>query len=207
MLESRLEEVRQQPEVLLRVLDASWEDSRAFAFHLVDQLLGPEVLSPELAIAICDSVRPDVQAFGRRTVTRMFGSSAGPTYLLKLSQHPSIEMQQFASAWLEVHASGEPARLQQLVPYLVGVMTRPSQGRIAKARVMDFLEGEAKRSEASARIIAKILTDLAATASVTYRAAAIAVLVDIQERYPELDSPLIVRSPRCRSGREPRDAV
>lgn len=207
MLESRLEEARQQPEVLLKVLDADWEDSRSFAFHLVDQLVGPDTLSPELAIAICDSVRPDVQAFGRRIVTRMFGSEAGPTYLLKLSQHPSAEMQQFASAWLDVHVDGDPERLQHLVPYLVGVMTRPNQGRIAKARVMAFLEAEAQRGEASARIISGILTGLAATGAVTYRAAAIAVLVDIQRRYPELETPLTLRSPELRPGREVRDAV
>ena len=207
MLEARVDEARSDPDALLHLLDASWEDSRQFGFHLVDEHVGPEALSAELAIAICDSVRPDVQAFGRRTVTRMFGSEAGPTYLLKLSQHPAEDMQLFASAWLDAHGSGDPDRLSKLVPYLVSVLTRPNRGRVAKTRVMAYLEAEAAHSEASAHIIASILGELLMTSAITYRAHAIRILADIQRRFPDLDTPLKRRPIEQRRGLEGRDAV
>lgn len=198
MLEARVAEAQQAPDALLAVLDSSWEDSRAFGFLLVDELIGPSALSAELAIAICDSVRPDVQAFGRRTVTRMFETEAGPTYLLKLSQHPDPSMQLFVSTWLDEHAAGHPDRIERLAPWFLAVLTRPNRGGIAKVRVLAFLEAEATRDERTAGVVSKLMQGLSASESVTQRASAIATLAAIRRRFPSVETGLHVVEPEVR---------
>ena len=199
LLESKTEELRRDVDTLLTVLDAEWEDTRQVGFRLVEERIGADTLSANLVIAICDSVHPDVQAFGRRMVTQMFGSDQGPLFLLKLSQHPAPDMQLFASAWLDVHAAGQPEQLERLVPFLVSVMTRPNRGRVAKTRVMAYLEAEAQRSARSARVIIELLEGFAASSSIQWRAKAIALLNEIRRAWPELETPLKVRRPELRS--------
>lgn len=198
LLEARTDDVRRSPGAVLPLLDAAWADSRAFATRFVEEKLGPEHLTPEVAVAICDSVRPDVQAFGRRVVTRLFEAEDGPTYLMQLAQHPGIGMQLFASAWLEQHAAGNADRLARLVPFCVGVLARPNAGKIAKARVFAFLEREAVRDEPSARIVAGILDAVVLSAAKTHRARAIGVLAAIHRGFPEVAVPLRVVEPELR---------
>jgi hypothetical protein len=101
LLQHRVDAVRADPESVLPLLDAKWEDSRARAFAFVEEQVGLDALPAEVALAVCDSVRPDVQAFGRKVVSRSFDAAQGPRYLLRLAQHPSPDMQAFAASWLE----------------------------------------------------------------------------------------------------------
>ncbi|MEM6931455.1 MAG: hypothetical protein AAF602_31285, partial [Myxococcota bacterium] len=180
---------------LLGLLDADWEPTRVFARSYLDEQVGIGELGADFAIAVCDSVRPDVQAYGRATITRMFDTDDGPAYLLRLAEHPSLDMQAFVSAWLETHAAGHPERLFALVPFFLGVMTRPNRGGVAKARVQAFLEAEAEASEASAEATLKVAEPLSASEAVTHRAWAIRLLARIRRRWPALPSPLVVREP------------
>ena len=200
LLPARTHDARAEPEALLGMFDAEWDDTRAFAMGYLDDHVGLEAIDAELTIAICDSVRPDVQAFGRRTITRRFDSEDGPAYLLKLSQHPSPEMQQFVSAWLQTHAAGHEERVEALVPFFVAVVTRPNVGAVTKARVLSFLEREASASEAGARVAARVAEPLSASGAVTHRAWGIRVLAAIRRRWPDIDVPVVVRPFEVRDG-------
>ena len=50
-------------------------------------------LTPEILIAICDSVNEETQKFGRDLLLEYFEEENGVEYLLKLSEHPSAAMQ------------------------------------------------------------------------------------------------------------------
>jgi predicted DNA-binding WGR domain protein len=187
----RVDAIRAEPDSVLPLLDARWADSREFAYRFVeDKVL--DALPPAVVIAICDSVRPDVQAFGRRVVTQLFAAENGPDYLMQLAQHPSTSMQAYASAWLDQHASGHVDRLTELVPFLVNVLARPNIGKVAKARVFAFLEREAARDEASARVVAQILDAEVLSAAKTHKAASIAILAGIRRRFPAVATRLRV---------------
>lgn len=197
MLEHRVEELRARPEDLLPLLDARWEDSRAFAFLFVEEKLGPEALSPEVAMAVCDSVRPDVQAFGRKLVPRLFAQGDGPRWLLRLAQHPAPAMQAYAATWLEQHAHRDPERLARLQPFLVGVLARPNVGKAAKARVLAFVEGQLD-DPACAAVLAPVLSELVLTAAKTHRERYVAMLTELRARHPQLETPLRVIDPEVR---------
>ncbi|MEM9463294.1 MAG: hypothetical protein AAGF11_54635 [Myxococcota bacterium] len=191
--------VRAELDSALMVLDAKWPDSRAFAFELFAGL-SAEDFTPRRLVSVCDSVRPDVQQFGRQLATRLLAERDGPEYLLALSQHPSTAMQLFATHYLERFATGHPARIEQMRPYFASVLTAVNRGRVAKQRVLAFLRAQAE-SAAVAPMVAELLTTLSATIAVEYRAAAIQILNEIRRRHPQISTPLTIRPPRRRGRR------
>ncbi|MCO4744929.1 MAG: hypothetical protein KC912_09070 [Proteobacteria bacterium] len=191
--------VRAELDEALRILDASWDDTRMWAFLWFEETLTSTDLTPTLLVSMCDGVRPDVQAFGRRMLTRHFEGEHGPEYLLKLSQHPATDMQLFATNYLERYAGGHTDRVERLVPYFTSVLSRVNKGRIAKQRVHAFLAGEAARDEASAQLIADILARVSASCAVQDRAKAIETLLQIATQYPSIAMPLTVL-PTARRG-------
>ncbi|MEZ4452296.1 MAG: WGR domain-containing protein [Nannocystaceae bacterium] len=194
--------------VAIRIVDAKWEDSRAFAFDLMRERFTEDDLTPEVLVGLCDSVRPDVQKFGQEMITRFFRESQGQDYLLRLSEHPSASLQLFASAFLERYAAGDLGRLRSLQPYFLGVLSRVNRGRVAKARVLDFLTQEAIASEETAIFVAELLIRISLTIAIGDRAACIASLLAIHKAYPDLDVALAVRTPPLRGHlREVRDGV
>ena len=182
----------------VRMLDAAWDDSRSFAFGLFEQHFGADDFTPELLISICDSVRPDVQQFGRRLITRFFAEADGHAYLSALSQHPDAEMQLFATHYLERFARGQPHRIAELEPYFRSVLCRVNRGRVAKKRVLGFLRPEALAAREVAEPVAALLTELSLSIAIEYRAAAIEILNAIRHAHPGVATPLQVRVPERR---------
>lgn len=169
-----------------RLLDAAWEDSRSHAARLFRERFAPEHWTPTLLVAICDSVRPEVQRLGRELISRAFREEDGPRYLVQLAEHPSAELQLFATNYLERYASDDSQRLQTLTPYFLAVLCRVNVGAVARRRVLAFLQAQALRSEAAARIVIEILGRTSATIAIGHRAAAIEALVRIRRAYPAL---------------------
>ncbi len=200
MFEASIDRIRQQMPVAIRLTDARWDDTRAFAFEFFSEKLTADELTPTVLVSICDSVRPDVQQFGRNLITRHFSDEAGPEYLMKLSEHPSQSLQQFASNFLDTYAAGNPTRLRELQPYLTTVLSQVNRGRVAKERTLLLLEREAQASEDAARIAAEILTRISATCAVGDKSRAIEILSVIHQQYPQLETPLTVESVEVRGG-------
>ncbi|MCH5377724.1 MAG: hypothetical protein JJ992_27525, partial [Planctomycetes bacterium] len=72
MCREGVERLRREAATAVRLLDARWEDSRQFGFQLFREHFTAAELTPAILVSICDSVRPDVQQFGREMVTRLF---------------------------------------------------------------------------------------------------------------------------------------
>ena len=174
----------------LRLVDASWQDARDFAFEFFENSFAEDDWNPELLVSICDSVRGDVADFGRRLITRFFQKEDGPEYLLKLSQHPTAEMQSFASNYLERFASDDLETLRELESYFITVLSQVNRARVAKARTLKFLSGEAEKSESAATFVASILSRQSVTVAIHDKASCIRILHRIQERYPNVETPL-----------------
>ncbi len=190
--------VKADMDAALRILDAKWDDSRAFAFdYFRGATFTVDDFTPSVIVSVCDSVREDVQAYGRELVGRFFNDDDGPAYLLKLSEHPSAELQLFASAYLEEYAAGDRERLRALQPFFLSVLSRVNRGRVAKARVFDFLVDEAKKNRESAELVAGILERQSVTMAIGDRAACIEAMLEIRGEYPEVPLPIRVRSPEA----------
>jgi predicted DNA-binding WGR domain protein len=178
----------------VRLLESKWDDSREFASRIFNTEFTKEDWTPEVIVSVCDSVREDVRSFGRDLVTRNFQESDGQEYLLKFSEHPSADMQMFATNYLENHAVNNSERLRKLASYFVTVLSRVNRGRVAKKRIFAFLDGEAQKSEEAARIIAEILTRQSATMAIGDKASAVQIMLKIQKVYPQISLPIQVKA-------------
>ena len=196
MLAQILPRLRQQPTELLAatlVMASKWEDSLQFGFELFGKLLTPAELTPSVVISICDSNREDVRKFGRDLVGSCFQQQDGLEYLLKFSEHPTTDMQLFASQYLEDYASVNLDRLQELTPYFTRVLAQVNRARIAKQRIFAFLNSEAIKSEAAAKLVVEVLTRQSASIAIGEKARALETLLKIHQLYPQLSVPISVK--------------
>ena len=196
-----LERIKSEPDVIARIADARWEDSRKFAFEFIKQnFLEDEILSPTVLVSICDSVKEEVQQFGRELISRLFQEGHGEEYVTKLSEHPAEAMQLFASNFLQQHASDNPEQLSSLAPNFVSVLSRVNKGRIAKARALQLLHTEGLKSEEAARTACGILSRISGTVAISDRVSAIEILLSIQSKWPNVETPLTVKPLEVRNG-------
>jgi len=192
-----LDRIRSSSQEMLsavRLLEAKWDDSREFAVQTFTNSFTTEDWTPEVMISICDSIREDVRQFGRDLVTRNFQQTYGQEYLLKFSEHPSADMQLFATNYLENYAVDNPDRLRELTPYFISVLSRVNRGRIAKQRIFAFLDTEAQKSPEAAQIVAEILTRQSLTMAISDKATAIQTMLKIRQTYPQISLPIQVKA-------------
>jgi predicted DNA-binding WGR domain protein len=182
---------RQELLSAMRLLEAKWEDSRDFARHLFSAFQ-PEEWTPELLVCLCDSTREDVRRFGRDLAIGHFQPEYGWEYLLKFSEHPSADMQEFATNYLENYARDRCDRLHQLTPYFITILSQVNRARAAKDRVFAFLNAEAQKSAEAAQIVAEILTRQSLTISIGDRANMIQMMVKIKQKFPEIALPIVL---------------
>ncbi len=171
--------LRYEREEALRLLDAKWDDTRQMAMQFFSQHFRAEDWDTDSLVSIADSIRPDVEAYGKALITKFFQDQDGATYLDKLSQHPSPAMQLFVSNYLNRFAVDNPEKLKNLEFYFRSVLTRVNQGRIMKDRVTDFLEQEALKTPESAEFVRRIMNDMVATQAITDKARYILLLQKI----------------------------
>ncbi|AXY74465.1 WGR domain-containing protein [Paraflavitalea soli] len=184
--------IRYEKEVAIKLLESKWQDTRQFAMQYFREQFVAADWSPEILIALADSVKPDVEAFGRELITKFFDGEHGLQYLLQLSQHPSEKMQLFATNYLERFASDDVARIESLEFYFRSVLTRVNKGRIAKNRIYQFLLTEGRKSEEAAKTVCTILSDISATGAIGDKATCIDVLLQLRSLY-EVETPLQVK--------------
>src|SRR5690606_3424989 len=153
-----------------------------------------------LLVAICDATRPTTQQLGCELIRERYRAEDGWLYLARLSEHPSERLQLFASNLLDELVGGRPERLATLEPYFGAVLARPNRGRVAKERVLDLLEREALADAAAAAVVAPLLARFSGTAAIGDKGRAIAAMLRLRERWPELPLPLEVVPPEVRPG-------
>jgi predicted DNA-binding WGR domain protein len=196
MYEHGVARVQANLESAVRILDAKWQDSRDWGFAFFRR---PELrFTADVLVAITDSVRDDVQAFGREMLQKHFSDADGPHVLARLAEHPSRSVQLFATNYLERFAAGQPEKLAPLVPYFASVLSRVNQGRVAKQRVLAFLQSEGARDTSAANVVIPLLHRIAATISVEYRAGAIEAMMAIHRARPDAALPLKVAATEVR---------
>lgn len=188
------ERIRSERNDALALLDTTWDDTRAFAFHFFKTEFDETDWDLDCLISIVDSVIPAVEQFGKEMITRYFKPEDGITYLTKLSQHPGVNIQIFVTNYLNTYASDNLAKLQELDFYFRSVLTRVHKARIAKQRIFQFLHQEGKKSEAAAIFVTQIIDEVSATVSVQDKANCIAILTSLKTLYPQLHTHLILKN-------------
>ncbi len=200
MCEANVERLKLAMNGAVGLLDAEWDDSREWAFDFFTRAFSDDDLAPAVLVAICDSVRPRVQAFGRKLIGERFREADGGEYLAKLSEHPSADIQLFASNLLEGYAAGNIDRLRELEPYFLRVLSNISKGRISRQRCILFLAQQAQESREAAELTARIFSRQSATIAVTHREPMVVVLAAIRRAHPDIVMPLTIRETEVRDG-------
>ncbi|CAD0006000.1 WGR domain-containing protein [Flavobacterium chungangense] len=188
------ERIRAERNNALGILDTSWDDTRTFAFHFFKTEFDETDWDLECLINIVDSVLPAVEQFGKEMITRYFNPDDGVTYLTKLSQHPSANIQFFVTNYLSTYATDNLSKIKELDFYFRSVLTRVHKSRIAKQRIFQFLHQEGKKSEDAAIFVTEIIDSVSATASIQDKAACIEILTDLKTLFPQLHTHLILKN-------------
>ena len=170
----------------VRLVDAKWDDSRDFAFDYFRKNFAQEDWTPEILVSICDSVNPLVQQFGKELITNFFEEKNGEQYLLQLSQHPTADLQQFATNYLDRFATDSPEKIKELELYFITVLSGVNKSSVAKERIFNFLRKEALKNEDTAKVVAGILTRQSAMMVIRDKAQCIKIMRDLQQVYPDL---------------------
>lgn len=188
------ERIRKEKRVALNLLDAQWDDSREYAFQFFRTEFSEADWDSETLISLVDSIRPDVENFGKELITRYFNPENALEYLSKLSEHPSVNVQELVTHYLTQYAGGRKEVISQLDYYFRSVLTRVNKARVAKNRIYRFLHQEALKDIAIAEIIVPILDDISAQSTVQDKATCIHLLSEIKAKYPQLDMHLMIKN-------------
>jgi len=192
------------PVALAKLVDTEWDDSRAFAIGFIRDEIGADKLSADAIITICDSIRPQVQDLGKQLLYAQFKEADAGTYLARLAEHPSTNMQLLVSTLLGSFgfaetSSGESIarhadveKLKQLAPFFATVLSQVNRGKVAKERVMTLLRREAAKSPEAAAVLAPLLDRQSATIAISQKYPLIATMVEVHELYPDVPLPLSV---------------
>lgn len=189
--QNNLARIRYERDEALRILDAKWDDVRQKAMVFFRENFTENDWDVDSLVSIADSVRKDVEAFGKELITKFFEEKDGEKYLTMLSQHPSNSMQLFATNYLERFATGNLQRLKEMEFYFRCVLMQVNKGRIAKDRVLDFLEKEALSSRETAFWVVPLFNDLVATSAVQDKERFIQILQKLKVKYENLKVALV----------------
>jgi predicted DNA-binding WGR domain protein len=166
MFAENIARMQYEREDALRLLESPWDDVRAFAFDYFRTHFTAREWTPETMIQVMDSLRPDVQEFGKTIVEQYLQPDDGPAFLQQLCQHPRVEVQAFAAQFLATYAADKPEYLAQLSHYCTTVLMQVNKARTARNLVFDFLKKEALKTPVSAQIVQNMLENLVLTSVV-----------------------------------------
>lgn len=197
--EKTIEKTREEVSFLIRALDSKWADSREFWREYFRKNFTARELSPDILIAISDSVKDETQKFGRDLLQTYFEEENGAEYLVKLSEHPSRSMQFFATNYLENYAADSIEKFEKLVPFFVRVLSLVNRSRSTKDRVLKFMESEALKNEKVAEIAAGILARQSATLAIGDKAKMIETMLKIRRAFPEISLPVKINQTEVRA--------
>jgi predicted DNA-binding WGR domain protein len=187
------ERIRKEKGDAIRLCDNYWKDTRAFAFAYFKEIFSTEDWTPEILVGLCDSVKEEVQAYGREMIVKSFQSEAGEYFLLALAQHPEAKMQLFTTNYLERFAGNNPETIAKLEDFFITLLSQVNKGRVAKARVLHFLKSESEKSKQSAEVAARIINRCSASISIQDKAVCVSLLLGIKQRYPEIDTVIRIK--------------
>lgn len=182
-------------EAALRLFDSKFDDTRDFAIDYFSSVCAGADWTPLLLVSLCDHPEPAAQRFGRTMISTHFDVADVADVMLKLSQHPSPNMQLFVSGWLERASSGDLAALQRLEPYFLAVLSQVQRGRVTRLRVQAFLREQAMLSADIGAFVAALFARQVVTVAIGDKAHYIDALRAIQARYPQLPAVLTIQPP------------
>ena len=206
LMEASIHRFREDFAQTIRFLEVKWEDTRQLAFTICREHL-LDAWDIENIIRVCDSVRDDVRNFGLEQL-RIFvlgthhehqswgnGDQETLTELARrLSQHPSIEVEAFLMKLFQEHDKdaiappllNHPDQLTLLIPCFKRIFSRVNKARPVKEKLWKLVETRALESQNKAQSLYPLLSWLSGTHLKKDKFKAIALMLSIQFKFPDL---------------------
>ncbi|MCI5056334.1 MAG: hypothetical protein MRY83_09505, partial [Flavobacteriales bacterium] len=177
----------------LRIFNSEWKDVRALAATYFDENIQTENWTVDLILYVCDHTQDDVQAFGRKLVTKLFKEETGVELLLRLQEHPSKSMQFFTTNFLQTQAQDRPEVILKLDHFLKTTLFNINENAATKKRVYQFIKEESIKDQNVAKMAVDILNSVLATSTMKDKDESIDILLNIHEKYPEIKIPVTLK--------------
>jgi hypothetical protein len=163
-----------------------------WSFEFFNKNINSENWTIERLIYICDHVKKEVQAFGRKLVTNNFSNEMGVDLLLKLQEHPAKGMQFFTTNYLDSYAKGNVEVCLKLESFFKAVLFNINFGRATKSRVFTFLENESIKEIQVAKMTVRLISSILGTKTEIDKSRSLDLLLSISEEHPEIEVPLTI---------------
>ena len=191
--EKNISNINYELDKALLIFNSEWQDVIDWSIVYFDKQIQPENWTVELLLYICDHVHKEVQAFGMKMITKHFSNEKGLLLLEKLQEHPTKEMQFFVTNYLKSYAKDNPEVILQLEDYFRTCLFNINTNRATKTRVYLFLEEEAVKNEAVAKMTIGLINSVLDTKIITDKSRNIDVLLAIALKFPALNVPLQIK--------------
>jgi len=190
LIRQTLDHYRDDPSLLFLLVESEWADARAFAFELLRGAVDLEPLGLAGILGLCDSTRPDVQAFGRERALAHFNTLDSYELLQKLAEHPAPPMRRFAVDLIVGHLKPGFVPLARVEGVFRAALLDLRPSRAEKRAVCDFLLRRSLQDERQAEVGLRVFGEAARSKTRADREAALDALAALVLRYPHLESPL-----------------
>ncbi|WP_397446077.1 WGR domain-containing protein [Polaribacter sp. R77954] len=178
----------------LFIFNAEWQDVIDWALVYFDEKIQPEKWTSDVLLYLCDNVKPEVQAFGMKMITKHFSNEKGQYLLEKLQEHPTKAIQFFVTNYLNGFAKDNPKVILQLEAYFKTSLFNINANRATKTRIYTFLEQESVKNEAVAKMTINIISSILDTKTIIDRSKNIDILLEIASNFPDLEIPLSIKT-------------
>jgi hypothetical protein len=182
--------LRDDPSLLMALVESDWEDTRQVAVDLLRATLRPESLDLERLLGLLDSGQAEVQNLGQELARLRLASLPADELAYRLVQHPHPNMRRFALELVLGHLpdGGEP--LARLEAFFRTALFDLWPDRRLKERVLDFLSERGLRDEHQAGVAGRILSDVARVQGRSDFERALVALVRLKLAFPDLAVPI-----------------
>jgi len=192
LMRSSALQFREDPSLLLLLVESDWADTRALAFDLLKNAIGSEALGAEALMGLLDSNRTDVQDAGRDLVKRHFGVLDPRVLVRRLVEHPHPNMRRFALDLVVEYLPDGADPLAHLGLFFRAALLDLKPDRLVKRRVIDFLLRRGLRDPYQAEVAAGLLGEFARMDVRADFEHALEAIVRLNLAYPGLKSPVAV---------------
>jgi hypothetical protein len=192
LLRSAIPQLRDDPSLLLLLVESDWDDTRNLAFDLLRREVDTETLGPEALMGLLDSNRKDVQDVARELVKKHLADLKPRVLVSRLIEHPHLNMRRFALDLAVEYLPDGADELARLAWFFRAAVLDLWPDRLIKRRVIDFLLGRGLRDHYQAEVAAQILGEFARIDVRGDIEHALEALARLSLAYPGLKSPVVV---------------
>lgn len=187
---NNVEMVQKEMPKSLMIFDTHWEDTREFASKYFESF---EPLGADDIVVIADSNYYDVQQFAKKIIKeRDFDKE---TIMLKLSQHPALNIQKFVTDLMLREMSVE--ELLKMERFFNTILHSVNSNRVAKTRVLEILNNHLSNKDI-AKMIGRLASHHSATMVWADKEHFVEAMSYIKEVYTDIQLPLTIEEPKIR---------